>query len=447
MFLFLCTCSAFASVNITDKAISLDSSGASMKLSRNNGSIISFVPKGAEKSVVKSAGSGLWSVGLTQGRIDALQFSAENPANKFSFERKGDTAVELSYESKEIKVVVHVKEIAGGFEFSATTIPFEKVLKSIDLPAKLSFDPRIVERFIAPADPDHSVGMAFNKKFFSEQPLDNPTGWRGKSSGSKAFVALYGKGVPTLSDEKPPVQLKVTEEGAAWLSADCVKKVNAAKLPVIRPQQKELCDLTLIASDNGAYFSGSRLGGKGGYIWRIGAGVRGEEQQLVAESVVVATVKKLMAAASGDRGTIALVDLRNGPANGLWNDTEIKKWRGLLRQSVMEFGDRYRFESITSIPELNRAFKAQRHLCIVNPYGEGFPARDEAGLLDSMKQLKKFVHAGGTWFEVGGYSFYQILHPKKYIGHKRSILRRMPTSFTWNRRLVMWRSIEPSPEM
>ena len=416
--LLLCACTAFASVNITDKAISLDSSGVSMRLNPDNGSIISFTQKGAGKSVIKSAGAGLWSVGLTQGRINASQFSAQSEEKKFSFEKKGDKAVDLIYESKEIKVVVHISEIAEGFEFSATTTPADKVLKSIDLPAKLSFDPQIVERFIAPADPDHSVGMAFNRKFFSEQPLDNPTGWRGKSVGPKAFIALYGKGVLALGDKQPQVQLKVTEEGGGWFPADVIKKVNAAKLPVLRPSPKALCDLTLVATDNCAYFSGSRLGGQGGYVWRIGAGVRGDEQESIAESVVVATAKKLMAAESKGRRTVALLDLQNGPATGLWNDIEIGKWRNLLGQSILEFGDRYRFESIRSIPELNKALKERRHLCIINPYGEGFPAKDEAGLLAAMKELKKFVHAGGNWIEVGGYSFYQVLHPRKYVGHE-----------------------------
>jgi hypothetical protein len=416
--LLLCASLASASVTVTDNSISLSSDSVVMVLSSDNGGITSFIQKGMAKSIIKSSAPGLWSATLAKGQIESTQFSADNADKKFSFEKQGESAVDLIYECQELKAVVHVTEIASGFEFSATTTPADQVLKSIDLPAKLSFDPLIVERFIAPADPDNSVGIAFNKKFFMEQPLNNPTGWRGQSAGPKAFVSLYGKGVQTLSDDKPPVLLKVTKEGVKWLSAEVAKKINAAKLPVVRPQPKEICDLTLVASDNGAYFSGSRLGGKGGYIWRVGAGVRGEEQELIAESVVVATAKKIMAAESAGRGSIALLDLQNGPAGGLWNSTEIKKWRGLLRQALSEFGDRYSFESIKSIPELQKALGSQRHLCIINPYGEGFPAEDEAGLLASMQALKNFVHAGGNWFEVGGYSFYQVLHPDKYIGHE-----------------------------
>ena len=408
----------FASVTVTDGSISLSSYGADMVLSRDNGSITSFAQKGMDKSVVKSSGQGLWSAGLVKGRIYAAQFGATNVFKKFSFEKKGESAVDLIYESKDIKVVVHVSEIAGGFEFSASTTPSDQVLKTFDLPAKLSFDPQIVERFIAPADPDHSVGIAFNKKFFSEQPLDNPTGWRHTSVGPEAFVSLYSKGVPTLNDDKPPVLLKVTEEGGKWLTADVVKKVNAAKVPVLRPAPQNLFDLNLVASDNGSYFSGSRLGGQGGYIWRIGAGVRGEKQEDIATSVVLSTVRKLIRVAPENRRRVGLLDMQNGPVEGLWNSTEIEKWRGLLRQALAAEGDRCSFESIKSIPEMNKALNSKRYLCIINPYGEGFPAKDKTGILSSMKDLKKFVHSGGNWFEVGGYPFYQVLHPNKYIGHK-----------------------------
>ncbi len=413
----MCACTACASVTVTDKSISFDSDGAVMVLSRDNGSITSLTCKNKELSIVKSSAAGLWSAELVDARIDASEFSATNANKKFSFEKKGISAVDLIYESKDIKVVAHVREIAGGFEFSATATPMTQVLKSIDLPAKLSFDPQSVERFISPCSPDESVGIAFNRKFFSEQSLDNPARWSGRSVGSRAFIALFGKGAVTLGDDTPPTALKVTKEGGDWFSTDVVKRVNAVKVPVLRPSRKECCDLTLVASDSGAYFAGSRLGGKGGYIWRIGAGVRGEEQERIAEEVVLATLRKLMRVAPDGRGVIALLDLRNGPAEGFWNTIKVERWRGLLRQIASEFGGRYSFESITSIPELARAMDSQRHLCVINPYGEGFPAKDEAGLLTAMKALKKFVHGGGNWFESGGYSFYQLLHPNKYIGH------------------------------
>jgi len=417
-FFVLCALLAAASVTVTDKSISLSSGSALMELSRDNGGITAFTQKGMGQSICISSGPGLWSAELSKGRMDASQFGATNQLNKFSFAQKGDDAVDLIYESQELKVVVHVKEIAGGFEFSATMTPWSQVLKSLDLPAKLSFDPQIVERFISPADPDQSVGIAFNKKFFSEQPLDNPTGWRGQSVGSKAFVSLYGKGALSMDERKPAVKLNVTAEGVQWLPADLVKKINSAVAPVVRPTPKELCDLTLVDSGNGAFFSGSRLGGEGGYIWRIGDGVRQDDEAAHVQSLVLATVRKMMEAAPVEKREIALLDLKNGPDSGFWSIIEVGAWRAQLMKLASESDERFSFASLTSLSELKMALASQNCLCIINPYGEGFPAKDQAALVESMGALKKFVHSGGSWFETGGYSFYQILQPNRFLRYQ-----------------------------
>jgi len=388
-----------------------------MVLSRDNGGITAFAQRGTGKSICGSTGAGLWSAEMANGRMDAAQFSATNATRKFAFEQKGEDAVDLIYACRELQVTVHVREAPGGFELSATIRAAEEVLTGFDLPARLAFDPAGVERLIAPADPDQSVGIAFNRNFFARQPSDQPTRWQGAGAGPGAFVALYGKGIPTLGDDAPAVQLSVTEQGTQWLPAAVAKMVSAAALPVLRPQPAELCDITLITSSHGAYFSGSQLGGQGGYLWRIGDGVRGEEQQRIAEKSVLAAVEKLMAAAPEGRTQVALLDLRNGPEKGSWSEIPAERWRSQLRRTLSAAGGRCTFVALKSISELDRALAAPDYLGIINPYGEGFPAADQAALRAAMAALKKYVHAGGNWFETGGYPFYQMLQPVPYLTH------------------------------
>ncbi|MDD2598702.1 MAG: DUF6259 domain-containing protein [Kiritimatiellae bacterium] len=411
-------CVAVAAVAVTLEAITLGSGQAEITLSRANGSIVAFAQKGAGRAIYRSGGLGMWSAELEQGRINAAQFNATNALYHFSFEAQGERAVDLIYNCQALKVVVHVKEIADGFELSATTTPNAQVLKSIDLPAKLIFQPQGVERLIFPADPDHSVGIAFNRKFFGVQPLDSPSAWQSVSAGSSAFIALYGKGAMTLGEGRPLVKLSVTEEGGKRLPADLVARINRATAPVIRPSPAGLCDLTLVDSKNGAFFSASRLGGNGGYIWRIGDGVSQVEQAAMVQSLVVATLRQMMGIALPGKGRIALLDLKNGPESGFWSATQVAAWRAQLELLAAESESRFSFVQLTSISELEQALSSQDYLCIVNPYGEGFPAVDKGGLISCMAMLKKFVHAGSHWFEVGGYSFYQMLSPAKYLRYE-----------------------------
>ena len=416
--LLFCVCSVLAAVTVTDEVISLSSDDAVLMFSRENGSIVAFAEKGTGEPICRGSGPGLWSAELAGSRLDAAQFSADNVERRFSFEKKGDHAVDLIYECNELKVVAHISQTPGGYALSATTTPANQALKRIDLPARLSFDPRKTGRVIAPALPDDSVGLALNSGFFSEQPAECAAKWGVISSGPKAFTALYGKGIPTLDDKAPPVKLSVTEEGGKWFSPDLAARINSLSLPVVRAQPADLCDITLVASPNGAYFSGSRLKGKGGCLWRIGDGVRGEQQGGIAQSVTLSAVGKLMRNAPAGRDKVALLDLRNAPETGGWSDVPVAGWRIGLWQAVSEADRRFTFAALRTVSELAQALASNDFLCIVNPYGEYFPAGDDKALMESMAALKKFVHAGGNWFEVAGYPFYQLLRPEKYLRYE-----------------------------
>ena len=70
--------------------------------------------------------------------------------------------------------------------------------------------------------------------------------------------------------------------------------------------------------------------------------------------------------------------------------------------------------SVADSPEALRAALGDgRTLAVVNPYGEQFPAGDDApGMLDS---IHLFLVSGGTWLESGGYSFYYGMKANPYV--------------------------------
>ncbi len=409
---------AAAAVTVTGEVISLISEDAVLMFSRTNGAITAFAERGTGKSICRSTDAGLWAAQLADGALAAARFGAGNPEYRFSFAVRGATAVDLIYECPALKVVVRVAPAPGGFEFGATVTPAAQVLRSIDLPAGLLFDPQSVERVVAPALPDDSAGLALNRHFFADQSDEYPAGWSSSSVGPGAFTALYGRGIATADEKSPPVKLSVTEEGGRWLPPDLARMIGATALPVVRAQPPELCDITLVASPNGAYFSGSRLGGGGGALWRIGDGVRDERQQAVAQELVPAVVGKLIAAAPRGRERVALLDLHNGPQTGGWNSITVAQWRTLLQGVVADSDRLCRFVSLPTIAALNAELAADAALCIVNPYGEQFPARSREELSAAMTALKSFVHGGGHWIETGGYPFYQVLRPEKYLRYE-----------------------------
>jgi hypothetical protein len=414
----LCVWRSAAAVTVTGEVISLISEDAVLMFSRTNGAITAFAERGSGASICRSAGAGLWAAQLADERLEAARFSAGDAEYRFSFARRGAAEVELIYECRALKVAVRVGAVSGGFEFRATATPSGQVLRSLDLPAQLAFDPQTVERVVAPALPDDSPGLALNRRFFADQSQEHPPGWSSSSAGPGAFTALYGRGIATADEKSPPVKLTVTEEGGRWLPPGLARLIAETTLPVVRAQPPDLCDITLVASPNGAYFSGSRLGGDGGSLWRIGDGVREEPQESVAQGVVAAVVGKLIAGAAQGRTRVALLDLYNGPPSGGWNSVAVERWRALIREVAENAGRAVRFVSLKSIADLDGELASGEVICIVNPYGEQFPARSREELAAAMTALKKFVHGGGHWIETGGYPFYQLLRPDKYLRYE-----------------------------
>jgi hypothetical protein len=75
------------------------------------------------------------------------------------------------------------------------------------------------------------------------------------------------------------------------------------------------------------------------------------------------------------------------------------------------------FTELASPQAMLDAARSPDFLCILNPYGEGIPAASDNGLSAVLETVRGYVKAGGNWFEVGGYSFYQALRPHRYLSY------------------------------
>ncbi len=406
-----------ADLRVSAGTLELGAPQARLRIGRADGAVV--ISSDADSSAVwRVSGAGLWSAEMNGGRLEAAQFKAGDSSYAFSFSQTGAGSIDLIYRCATLKVVVHLNEAADGFDLSASVFPIDDRLRAFELPAKISFDLSAVERLIMPAMPNHSVGLALKRSFFTQQPEDSPGRWRVCSVGPAAFIELFGSGIALPDDKQHGVALKVTDEGARWFDARLTGKINALKLPSVRAQPEKLSDITLVTSSRGAYFAGSRLGGEGGCLWRIGDGIRDEEHSVIARQIVSSTVRRVIRLSDGQpRRRIALIDLNDGPETGGWSTIKVAEWRGVLQRALTAAKSGQTVESLRTINAIDAALQNTEYLCIVNPYGEYFPARDKDSLLISIGRLRNFVQAGGNWFETGGYPFYQMLVPERYLSY------------------------------
>ncbi len=169
----------------------------------------------------------------------------------------------------------------------------------------------------------------------------------------------------------------------------------------------------LLDSPNGPILSASRLGGAGG-LWRWGGFVRQAEVKTAAEAIQ-ALVRQL-AAEPGSRTTIGLIQLESGPESGGACAIPVASWKARL--DTVAASARRRVIVIASPEELLAALRGRTTLAIVNPYGEWLPAASTAGLGELVDALGRFIREGGHWVETGGYSFYAVLVPRRYLEYE-----------------------------
>jgi hypothetical protein len=396
----------------------LQTPAGTVSFSPDTGSITAVTPKGASASVWQSGERGLWSARFADDTaLDASRFHATNALHTFSWQPGPDKdAITLCYASAALTVRVTARTRPDGIELRAEATPAAQPLLRLDLPGRLRFDPAAVTRFVFPHNGNTALGAAFNRRFFERQPEARPSGWASVASGPKGYAALTGGSLVSRDTRDPAVPLTVTTEGRRWLPTAAAARIAATQAVVNRAPAPGQADLVLVDSANGPYLSANRLGGAAGGLWRVGGGVR-EDDAPTALALVSAVIETLAAAPTAPRTRIGLVSLTNGPESGNWADVPVSDWRHRLAAVASRSRGRVAFTELASPQAMLDAARSPDFLCILNPYGEGVPAPSDDGLPAVIDAIRAYVKAGGNWFEVGGYSFYHLLRPHRYLAY------------------------------
>ncbi len=386
--------------------------------SPENGAILAVSPAGAAESVWQSGESGLWSARFADKTVlDAARFHATNALHAFSWKPGPDKdALTFTYACPALTVRVTARPRPDGIELTAEATPSAQPLLRLDLPGRLRFDPAAVTRFVCPLNGNTAVGAAFNRGFFQQQPEDRPSGWSAVAVGPKGYQTLCGGPLVQRDVHDPAVPLTVTDEGRRWLTPAVAARAAKARAVVNRAPSRAQADLVIADSANGPYLSANRLGGSGGGLWRVGGGVR-EDDCETALTLVGAVIEKLAAGPAAPRARIGLVSLTNGPERGNWAETPVADWRARLNAIAARSRGRVTFVELASPQAMLDAARSPDFLCILNPYGESIPTATDDGMTAVLETIRGYVKAGGNWFEVGGYPFYQALRPHRYLSY------------------------------
>lgn len=369
---------------------------------------VEFDPLGAmtvsqgDEPILRSGEHGLWR----------LTFHGDEPLTAAEAERVGLTVEEgtcrLRFDHPRAVVEVTVAACELGFELRATVSGHATPIAELALPGRLRFAPGAMQRLIVPANGNMGVGMALNRAYFERQPLDRPTAWETVRTGDVGYRALFGDGLDQREDVEPRTPARVTAAAAEWLPEPLRRQVDGAALLVNRPSKREQVELVLVDSADGPWFAAGRLGGEG-YLWRFGGRVESDDAGR-ATQLVAAVVDRLPARG----GKLGLLALRNGPVQGLWSAVEIETWRAVLRGCQAVRDGRLELVELDTAPAMMSALAGDEFAAIINPYGEGIPSPD-GGVAAAVAAVGRFVRAGGSWFEVGGYPFFAGLTPAPYL--------------------------------
>lgn len=393
-------------------------------ISDTNGAIQAMNASGS--TIATGGEAGLWSVsfstntfGSPTGSINALAFSSSSPTNIFSWSLPAPSNVlYLTYSNTALTVSVTLSNRDDGVDMTAALSPRATNVLMLTFPARMRFNPASVQRFVAPSHTSDGVGMAYTPSFFQIQDEATPASWNRLSVGPSAYINLYGAGC-NANEIYTPTSLTFTAAGAAWLGASLTNEYAGASAIVHRPPAVGQYDEVLIDSPRGPFFSGSHLpyiGGttNSGWLMRLG-GLTDASRVEFALDVVVGAVEHL-AQTAGGRTNVAVLSMARGPAIGeSWpSEVPIYSWVNRLQASTNLVAQGIRVSELTSYADMTNALAATNYLAILNPYGELVPGSLAGGVATTVTNIGRYVVAGGSWFEVAGYSFYQWLQPELY---------------------------------
>ena len=423
MLLFLCCPSLrgfTAGIQHTANGFVFTGNNSAVTISDTNGSILSVTAAGQAGSIVNGGEFGLWSVTNEDGSsFNAAAFNASSSSNTFNWTLPpAGNILLLAYSNADIAVTVTVSNRDDGVDFAAQVQPQQNTVLEFDLPARLRFAPANIQRLICPLSSSDGVGAAFNSGFFQSQPESDPAGWSTTLAGSAGYISLYGGPLIFRAVDDPPVPVSFTTNGFSWLGTNVAAAWNGTNAIVNRPPAAGQADLVLVDSTNGAFFSGSHLGGAG-FLFRLG-GLVDDARASLAEDLVIAAIEHLAQTPPAGRTKVALLDLEHGPANGGWAAVPVSTWSNRLQNSTALASAGIQVVELPNAQAMLDALASTNYLAVLNPYGEWTPARESTGMTGSVAAIGNYVRAGGNWFETGGHSFYYALLPTSYYSYNVS---------------------------
>lgn len=400
----------------TNGVIAFVGQGFVLTFSDTNGSLLS-VASGGQTPIVSGGELGLWSATFQAGgSVNATGFTANAAASRFSWAAApGGTGLLLDYTNADISVAVSVTERPDGVDFGAQVTPAQQTVLEFSLPARLRFQPNNLQRLVCPLNSNEAVGASFRPGFFASQPEGAPAGWQTAVKGPSGYSSLYGGPLVVRPDNDPAVPLTITTNGRTWLGTSVAARYDGTNAVVNRPSTASQVDLVLADSVNGPFYAGSHLGGQG-WLFRLGGSI-GQAQQPLALDLVAATIEHLASAPAAGRTNIGLISLTRGPPSGGWAAVTVSQWRERLQASSVLASANLHVVELTTVQQLLDALATTNYLAILNPYGEWTPVLEQSGMSRTVGAVGGFVRAGGSWFEVGGYSFYYELRPTHYFAY------------------------------
>lgn len=404
-----------AALEVRGDALLLTTSRGALTFSADNGALLALCAAGKTDTILAGGEQGLWRARFRDNTLlDASAFHAGAGERVFSAEPDAARgALRLLYRAPEIMVTVSVTATAEGADLRAEVTPRQKVLLEFSLPGRLRFAPDRALRFIGPMNGNSSVGISCSAGFFQRQPEGEPNGWRPEMVGGQGYAALYGGPLDQRPDQDPPTALSATPQAREWLGPALADRIQGAQAVVNRPPTRAQADLVLADSANGPYFSASHLGGSG-FLWRLGGGV-GEAERALAADMVAAAVARLTETAAPERTKLGLIALRRAPENGGWAGVSTRDWRERFSRLSAVARGRVQLVELRSPQDVLAAANAPDFVAILNPYGEWAPVTEDGGMAATVAAVGRFVRAGGSWFEVGGYPFFYAMRPLRYL--------------------------------
>ena len=160
---------------------------------------------------------------------------------------------------------IYITPHSKALDFTAKLTSKTGVITNAYFPARIFANPSDIEGITLHRLWPRNMGFEINSKFFMPRDsnsiaLEYVPGARNEGA---AHDLLYGKKIPLLPmDRKSP--LRLGKDAKSWIGDDAAELMGKIATTTSRPLAKELADIDIIDSDDGVYFGGTRLGGKGG---------------------------------------------------------------------------------------------------------------------------------------------------------------------------------------